>query len=114
MKFSTAAAFAGIAVCAAASFAQAPASVEIAVGESVNVCGRLATCPVQTHACDDPKIVGYDVGKAGAELKGLAPGTTLCALQGSSGVRTVVRVTVVAASPAATPPAKDAAPERGK
>jgi hypothetical protein len=113
MRLSSAAALAGIAVCAAASFAQAPPSVELAVGDSVSICGRLATCPIATHSCDDPKVVGYDVGKAGPELKGLAPGTTLCALLGSSAVRTVVRVTVVPPSPPASP-ATGASPERGK
>jgi hypothetical protein len=116
MRLSSAAALGALAASAAAPLAQVPPpSVEIVVGDSVSVCGRLATCPIAAHACDDAKVVGYDVGKAGPELKGLAPGTTLCALLGSSAVRTVVRVTVVPPPPAAAPPpAKGAAPERGK
>jgi hypothetical protein len=93
------------------ALAQGPARVEIVVGERVNVCAaRLATCPVLTSLCDDPGVVAYEVGKAGAELKGVKVGSTLCGLLGSSGVRTVVRVTVVPPPP----PAKDGGAESAK
>lgn len=102
MRPSSAPAVLAAVALAAPAAAQGPAQVEIVVGDRVNVCAaRLAVCPVLTSICDDPGVVAYEVGKAGAELKGVAPGTTLCGLLGSSGVRTVVRVKVVPPPPPA-------------
>ncbi|HET7826788.1 MAG TPA: hypothetical protein VFK90_15745 [Anaeromyxobacter sp.] len=92
---------AALAVGSPAALAQAPApAATIVAGERVNVCkARLAPCPVLSSQCDDPAIATVENGSAGAELKGVAPGSTLCALLGSSNVRIVVRVTVIPPPP---------------
>jgi hypothetical protein len=96
---------ASLALAAPAALAQGPRPVEIVIGERVNVCeARLAACPLMSSQCDDPRVAAVENGKAGAELKAVALGTTLCGLLGSSGVRVVVRVTVV------PPPPKPGAP----
>lgn len=62
-----------------------------------------STTPVKTAQqgttaiCDDPTIVSPALGKEGLVLHGLALGTTLCGLRGSSGQQLgLLRVTVVA------------------
>lgn len=89
---------AAIAVVAApVALADGPTPLELDVGEAANVCTRkLATCPVQTSICDDPKIARVELGKAGPEIKGVSPGTTLCGILGSGGFRRMLRVTVKA------------------
>lgn len=85
---------------APAALAEGETPVEVAVGETVNVCAAgLASCPLQTSLCDDPKVATIETGGAGPELKGVSPGTTLCGLLGSSGHRRVLRVTVKAKGP---------------
>lgn len=79
------------------ALAEEPTALELEVGKTVNVCAAgLATCPVQTSLCDDPKVALIELGKAGPELKAVAPGTTLCGILGASGFRRVLRVTVKA------------------
>jgi len=96
----TAVALAALALGAAhAAFAEEATPLELDVGGAVNVCSAgLATCPVRTSLCDDPKIATVELGAGGAELKGISPGTTLCSFQGSSGFRRLYRVTVKAPS----------------
>jgi hypothetical protein len=95
------AALAVLALGPAAALAEGPAKLELAVGERVNVCAaRLAACPLQSSLCDDAGIAAVELGKAGAEIRGVSAGTTLCGLLGAGGLRRVVRVTVTAAPPA--------------
>jgi hypothetical protein len=93
-----AAALAVLALGSPAALADGPSKLELGVGDRVNVCtAGLARCPLMTSACDDPRIAAVELGKAGAELKGVSPGTTLCGLVGSGGLRRVIQVTVSAA-----------------
>jgi hypothetical protein len=93
----TAVVLAALALGSTAALAEEPGSLEIVAGNRVNVCtAGLARCPLMTSACDDPRIAAVELGKAGAELVGVSPGTTLCGLVGAGGLRRVVRVKVVA------------------
>ncbi|HEY6005819.1 MAG TPA: hypothetical protein VIV57_23260 [Anaeromyxobacter sp.] len=95
-----AAVLAVLALGSPAALAEGPKPLEMSVGDRVNVCtAGLASCPVQTSICDDPRIATVEIGKAGAEIRAVSPGSTLCGLVGASGLRRVVRVTVNAASP---------------
>ena len=97
MRIAAALAAATILAAAPAALAEGETPVELRVGEAVNVCSAgLATCPLMTSICDDPKVVTVELGKAGAELKAVSPGTTLCGLVGSNGLRRVLKVTVKA------------------
>ena len=81
--------------------ADEPRPVTVEAGKALNLCtAGLARCPVSTVLCDDPKVAVIENGAAGAELKGVSPGTTLCSAIGDQGAfRTVMRVTVEAAGP---------------
>jgi hypothetical protein len=95
-----AAALTALALGSPVALAEGPTPLELSVGERVNVCtAKLAACPVQTSLCDDPRIASVELGKSGAELRGVSPGTTLCGIVGAGGLRRVVRVTVIAAPP---------------
>jgi hypothetical protein len=78
-----------------------PPLVAVAVGGSVNLCkARLAFCPVGGFMCDDPKVAIILNEKDGAEVRGVAPGTTLCATFGYMNVnRRVIKVVVGGAAP---------------
>jgi hypothetical protein len=80
---------------ATAALAEGETPVQLRVGEAIQLCAAgLATCPLQTSLCDDPKVALIELGKSGPTLRGVAPGTTLCGLLGSSGFRRVLRVEV--------------------
>ena len=85
-------------LAAAPSLARAgePTPVVLGVGKALNLCSAgLAFCPVTSFMCDDPKIALIENGPAGAELKGIAPGTTICSLLGPGrAFPRVFRVTV--------------------
>jgi len=78
-----------------------PTPVELAVGETVDLCrAGLASCPVSASLCDDPGVAVVRNGPGGAELKGVSPGTTLCSTLGfGTAFRRVLRVTVVKPPP---------------
>jgi len=87
------------ALCAlapAAIRADGATPVSIDAGATRNLCADgIVACPVSTFLCDDPKIAVVENGPAGAVLKGIAPGTTHCAIGASAGTfRRVLRVTV--------------------
>jgi hypothetical protein len=83
-----------------AAFAEEPKQLDMLLGDRVNVCSAaLAACPLQSSACDDPKVAAVELGKVGAEIRAVSPGTTLCGLLGAGGLRRVVRVTVTASPP---------------
>lgn len=97
MRSATIAVLLALGAAGSRATAEEPKSIEIPVGQSINVCtAGLATCPLMSSACDDPKVAVVELGKAGAELKAVSPGTTLCGLVGSGALRRVVRVKVVA------------------
>jgi hypothetical protein len=78
----------------AADPADGATELEVAVGDALNLCqAGLARCPVQLAACDDPKVAVIVTGAAGPELRGAAPGKTLCSTN-SLGSRRLFRVTV--------------------
>ncbi len=70
--------------------------VRLDAGEKVNLCqAGLAMCPASAFLCDDPRIAIVENGPGGVELKGLAPGTTVCSVLGpGQAFRSVLRVTV--------------------
>ncbi len=75
--------------------------VALEVGKSVNLCKTgLAACPATQLICDEPKVARIDYGPEGPELKGIAPGATLCSVLGpGQAFRRVLRVTVKPAVP---------------
>jgi len=79
--------------------ADEPTPVVVAAGASLKLCkAGLAPCPVSTSLCDDPKVAIIENGPDGAELRGVAPGETLCSVLGfETAFRRVFRVTVAAA-----------------
>jgi hypothetical protein len=84
------------AFAAAAPIDDGATPIEVTVGETVALCERqLVHCPVSTFLCDDPKVALVRHGPAGAELKGISPGTTLCSVTGAQGAfRRMLRVSV--------------------
>ena len=70
--------------------------VKVAVGEVLKLCqAGLAMCPASAFLCDDPKVARIENGPEGVELKGIAPGTTLCSVLGRDmAFRSVLEVTV--------------------
>jgi hypothetical protein len=94
-------AFAVIALLAASLARSARADgetpLEVRVGQSIPLCAYVQ-CPVSAFLCDDPRVAIVRNGKDGAELAGVAKGTTLCSALGLGGAsRRVFRVTVTAA-----------------
>jgi hypothetical protein len=81
--------------------ADGPTPVTLAAGASLKLCkAGLASCPVSTSICDDPKVAIIENGADGAELKGIAPGETTCSALGfETAFRRVFRVTVSPAPP---------------
>ena len=73
--------------------------VKLQVGGVLKLCREgLAMCPAAGFLCDDPKVARIENGPDGAELKAIAPGTTLCSVLGRDlAFRTVLQVTVTAA-----------------
>ncbi|HMK72747.1 MAG TPA: hypothetical protein VK454_05385, partial [Myxococcaceae bacterium] len=101
-----AALLAPLAAGAQASDANAPYSLSMKVGQSIELCQTgTITCPAGSAICDDPSVVAWENGEAGLVFKGLKPGTTLCSAgtAGGQGFRRVFRVTVAADRPV-TPP----------
>jgi hypothetical protein len=98
----------GVALCTLAPAIRADDATPVSIdaGATRNLCAAgVVACPVSTFMCDDPKIAVVENGPAGAVLKGIAPGTTLCAIGAAAGTfRRVLRVTVR--------PAEGGAPER--
>ena len=70
--------------------------VKVAVGEVLKLCqAGLAMCPASAFLCDDPKVARIENGPEGVELKGIAPGTTLCSVLGRDlAFRSILEVTV--------------------
>jgi hypothetical protein len=70
--------------------------VRLSAGEVVKLCqAGLARCPASAFLCDDPKIALIENGPEGVELKGIAPGTTVCSVLGpGQAFRAVLDVTV--------------------
>lgn len=70
--------------------------VKLAVGEVLKLCqAGLAMCPASSFLCDDPAVARIENGPEGVELKGIAPGTTRCAVLGRDlAHRSVLEVTV--------------------
>ncbi len=107
MRATALAALTAVALGSHAALAEEPKQLDMIVGDRVNVCtAALAACPVQSTLCDDPKVAAVELGKAGAEIKAVSPGTTLCGLLGAGGLRRVVRVTVTAPPGGAKGPAR--------
>jgi hypothetical protein len=73
--------------------------VAIEAGSALNLCqAGLARCPASSFLCDDPKVALIENRSDGAVLKGVAPGTTTCAVLGlGMASRSVLRVTVAPA-----------------
>jgi hypothetical protein len=99
-----------LALCAAAlapARAEEGTPVSIDVGSTRNLCASgIVTCPVASFLCDDPNVAVIEYGAEGAVLRGVVPGTTLCAVSGSAGNRRLLRVTVLAKKPAGAAPAR--------
>lgn len=72
--------------------------VKVAVGEVLKLCQTgMAMCPASAFLCDDPKVARIENGPEGVELKGIAPGTTLCSVLGRDlAFRSILEVTVIA------------------
>ncbi len=70
--------------------------VKLQVGGVLKLCREgLVMCPAASFLCDDPKVARIENGPDGAELKAIAPGTTLCSVLGRDlAFRTVLEVTV--------------------
>jgi hypothetical protein len=85
-----------LAVAGVGRAADEPVRLELEAGEAAAVCGKLVQCPAQTAACDDPKVAKVEIGAKGAEVRAVAPGTTLCGIVAANGQRRVLRVTVKA------------------
>lgn len=81
---------------AVAARAEGGTPVRLSVGEVVKLCkAGLAMCPASTFLCDDPKVALIENGPDGVELKGIAPGTTVCSVLGpGQAFRAVLDVTV--------------------
>jgi hypothetical protein len=80
--------------CAAAR-GDEPLPINLQVGSALNLCKEgLTVCPVTTSMCDDPKVAVIENEKEGAVVRGISPGTTLCAIMGSGAFRRVMKVTV--------------------
>jgi hypothetical protein len=75
--------------------------VKLTVGEVLKLCqAGLVMCPASSFLCDDPAVARIENGPDGVELKGIAPGTTLCSVLGRDlAFRTLLQVNV-------TPPEK--------
>lgn len=72
-----------------------PYPVELLVGASLDICTTgTILCPATAPICDDPQVATLRDGKAGMELVGLKPGTTLCSAGSTNLLRRVYRVTV--------------------
>ena len=69
---------------AAAPAAEGATPVTLVKGERLELCksGLVAVCPVAHFICDDPRVATVEQGAAGAELLGVGPGRTLCAVHG--------------------------------
>ncbi len=79
-------------------------AVSLDAGSKKNLCASgIVPCPASSFLCDDPKVATIEYGPDGAVLRGIAPGTTLCAVSGSAGNRRLLRVTVSAPKPAGAP-----------
>jgi hypothetical protein len=80
--------------------AEDPAPVDVDVGGSVNLCKqRLAPCVASTYSCRSSAIARLEYAAAGVELKGIAPGTTVCTVVGFDKSRSVLSVTVKGTAP---------------
>jgi hypothetical protein len=104
-------------LAAAPARAEDPTPVVVEVGKSLDVCKeKLVTCPASSFMCDASNVARLEGGAGDAiELKGIAPGKTLCTVKGfEAGYRRVLSVTVKAA-PGSEPKAaaaEGAAPAR--
>jgi len=88
---------AALLLLAALALGDEPLPIAILVGNEMNLCKEgLTVCPVTTAMCDDPQVAIIENGKDGAVVKGIGPGTTLCAIMGSGAFRRVMKVTVTA------------------
>jgi hypothetical protein len=87
---------AALAAAPAAARADEPTPIALKAGEKLALCaGKLAHCPVSSFMCDDPRVAIIENGPAGAELKGISAGVTLCSVLGyETAFRRVFRVTV--------------------
>ncbi|MBE0604467.1 MAG: hypothetical protein IH611_12690 [Deltaproteobacteria bacterium] len=69
--------------------------IELAVGESYEVCKTGAiVCPATSAFCDDPKVVVPVDLPGGLGFKGVSPGKTLCSAGSAVGPRRVFSITV--------------------
>jgi len=72
-----------------------PYPVELQIGEIFKVCkSGMVVCPVFMPICDDTKIIMLVNTPDGLGFKGIAPGTTLCSVGSSVGLRRLFRITV--------------------
>ncbi len=97
-----------LALCSAAITAgRADDAIPVALdaGEARNLCA-IAPCPAREFRCDDPSVARIENGPDGAVLRGVAPGTTLCAATPTTGPRRILRVTVRGPSPSGAAPAR--------
>jgi hypothetical protein len=81
-------------------------SFELEVGEAK----RISAGPVRELICDQGGLVEPGFTDSGVVLKGLRAGTTLCSFRDAASIRTVLRVTVFATTPAPSPPKGAPAP----
>jgi hypothetical protein len=95
---------AAIGLAAPASGADDPGVVpfDLQVGEA----RKISAGPVRELICDQGGLVEPAFTDSGVVLKGLRAGTTLCSFRDVASIRTVLRVTVLAAAPAPSPPPK--------
>ncbi len=77
----------------------APKAITVEVGKTVELCGTVALCPVSSVVCDDPSLARAEATAVGVGLRGLKPGTTLCAAVGSNLARRQFEVTVTPPRP---------------
>jgi hypothetical protein len=70
-------------------------AVELAVGETFEVCksGQIL-CPAISPICDDLKVAVPVDTPDGLGFKGAGPGTTLCSAASATGQRRVFRIIV--------------------
>jgi hypothetical protein len=73
---------------------------ELEVGEA----RKISSGPVRELICDQGGLVEPGFTDTGVVLKGLRAGTTLCSFRDAASIRTVLRVTVLAAGPRPSPP----------
>lgn len=98
-------------LAAAPARAEDPTPVVIEAGKTLDVCKqKLATCPARSFMCDASNVARLEGGAGDAiELKGMAPGKTLCTVKGFDGASRQVLSVTVKAAPGEAPKADAAA-----